>query len=224
MKTKEFIYEVRKASGVMKIDADWSKNEWKNIRAVEIKNHMGSLPRFFPEVSSKMMYDDENLWLIFRVKDQFVRCITSDINGPVWEDSCVEFFFAPDTALPGQYFNLEMNCGGTPLMHYNLVAREKINPLDPSEIKNLEIAHTLPKKIDPEIKEPVNWNVECRIPLGFLKKYSKITAPGPGVEWKVNFFKIAENNSNPHYLTWTRVDNPVPDFHLPRFFGKIRFI
>jgi hypothetical protein len=220
---KEFVYKVQRLTGSIKIDADWSKPAWKNVKPVEIKNHMGSLPAFIPEVKSKMIYDKDNLYLIFNVNDRYVRCITKEINGPVWEDSCIEFFFSPDMDYPGRYFNLEINCGGTPLMHYNLVPRKDFISLFPADINNIEIAHTLPQIVDPEIKEPVNWTVEYRIPLELLRKYSNVTAPGPGIEWRANFYKIAEKNSNPHFLTWTLVQNPVPDFHLPRFFGKIRF-
>jgi len=221
---KEYVYEAERLSGTLKIDGDWSKPEWKNIPAAEIANYMGNRPGFFLNVKSKMMYDKENLYVIFRVKDRFVRCITENINGPVWEDSCVEFFFAPDTGFPDRYFNLEVNCGGTPLMHYNIVPREQITELSPEDIGKIEIAHSLPRLVDPEIKDPVEWSIEYRIPLGLLKKYSYVTPPEPGVTWRGNFYKIAENNSSPHYLTWTVVNNPVPAFHLPQYFGEIKFI
>ncbi len=220
---EEKVYVVRRTSIPVKIDADPSKNSWKNIRSAEPVNLMGQPPAFVPEVTAKMMYDDDNLYVIFQVNDRFVKCVTSEINGPVWEDSCVEFFFAPIIALPERYFNLEMNCGGTPLMHYNLVPREKIIPLDPADIREIEIAHTMPRVTDPEIPGPVTWCNEYRIPLNMLRKYSNVTSPAPGVEWRANFYKCAENNSNPHFITWNRVDHPVPDFHRPEFFGKIRF-
>jgi hypothetical protein len=220
---KEFVYKVVKATGSMKIDGDWYKPNWQNIPVVELTNHMGSIPGFFPEVKSKMMYDHEYIYLIFHVNDRFVRCITTEINGPVWEDSCVEFFFSPDPDFPEHYFNLEINCGGTPLMHYNTIAREQIKPLEIEDIKKIQIAHTLPKITDPEITDKIEWVIEYRIPLNFLRKYSHIISPEPGIIWKANFFKIAENNSNPHFLTWTVVNNPVPNFHLPKFFGELEF-
>ena len=56
-----------------------------------------------------------------------------------------------------------------------------------------------------------------------LEKYSVITHPKSGVVWKANFYKIAENSTNPHYITWSVVENDKPDFHKPEFFGKIIF-
>jgi hypothetical protein len=220
---KESVYKIARLMQPMKIDADWDKPQWKNVQPVEITNYMGNMPGFKPEAKAKMMYDNDNIYVIFQVKDRYVRCLTKEINGPVWEDGAVEFFFAPDIKEPLLYFNLETNCGGTPLMHYNLVPRKESKVLSNEDIRKVEIAHTLPQIIDPEMKEPVTWTLEYRIPLAMLEKYSMITHPEKGVEWKANFYKIAENSSNPHYITWALVENDKPDFHKPEFFGKLIF-
>jgi hypothetical protein len=216
-------YKVSRLNGSVTVDGRWDKPQWKNIRPIEIARVMGAKPGFLPVVHAKMVYDDHNLYVIFQVQDRFVRCMTKEINGPVWEDACVEFFFSPDTREPEFYFNLEINCGGTPLMHYNTVPRKVSVHLDSEDIRNIEIAHSLPQIIDPEMTEPLTWTLEYRIPLTLLEKYAPVTRPEKGVQWKANFYKIAENNSNPHYLTWSPVENSIPDFHLPAFFGTISF-
>jgi hypothetical protein len=216
-------YSVLMTKKPVKIDANWDKQVWKKIPAADIINYMGTEPGFKPEAQVKMMYDKDNIYLIFRVKDKNVRCITNKINGPVWQDSAVEFFFSPDTNLPLLYFNLETNCGGTPLLNYNVIPRKESKRLTEEEIRQVEIAHSLPELIDPEMKEAVTWTLEYRIPLSLLEKYSKVTRPGKGVEWRANFYKIAENSTNPHYITWSKIENPKPNFHLPQFFGTLRF-
>lgn len=216
-------YSVPKLKKQLKIDASWDKKEWKKIPAADIVNYMGNIPEFQPEAQVKMAYDNNNIYLIFRVKDRNVRCITNTINGPVYKDSAVEFFFSPDPELPLLYFNLETNCGGTALFHYNVIPRRESKRLSEEEIRQIEIAHSLPEIIDPEIKESVTWTLEYRIPFALLEKYSKITRPAKGVEWRANFYKIAENSSNPHYITWSKIDKPKPDFHVPQAFGKLTF-
>jgi len=218
-----FVYEVFRLHQSLKIDGDWNKPQWMKSKAVAIENYMGSEPGFRPSAQAKMIYDNENLYVIFLVKDRYVRCVTKDINGPVWEDACVEFFFSPDVSFPERYFNLEINCGGTPLMHYNIIPSENITVLEVKDIEMIEIAHSMPQIIDPEISEPKTWTIEYRIPLVMLKKYSRITYPESGITWKANFYKIAENSSNPHYLTWAPVINKEPNFHLPQYFGLLRF-
>lgn len=216
-------YPVSHLTGSIKIDGIWNKPAWKKIKPVEIAGYMGAKPAFFPAVEAKMMYDNANLYVIFHVQDRYVRCLTGEYNGPVWEDSCVEFFFAPDISEPDHYFNLEINCGGTPLMHYNIVPRKESIHLKTNDLNKIEIAGTLPRIIDPEITDPVTWTLEYRIPVAMLEKYARITKPQKGVQWRGNFYKIAENNSNPHYLTWAPVKNKTPDFHLPAFFGYLTF-
>lgn len=217
------VHNVSKLTQSIKIDGDWLKPQWKKIKPVDITNYMGKVPGFQPVAQAKMLYDDNNLYIIFLVKDRFVRCITKDFNGPVWEDSCVEFFFSPDINFPGRYFNLEINCGGTPLMHYNIIPDKETTKLDIDDIGKIEIAHSLPQIIDPEINNPLSWTIEYRIPVNMLEKYSPVTHPGPGVEWRANFYKIAENSSNPHYITWSVVTNDQPNFHLPQYFGLLKF-
>ncbi len=217
------VHEVFRADTPVIIDGEWNKPQWKDIQEVHIHNHMGPQPSFRPHARAKMMYDQHHLYLIFVVNDRYVRCLTSQINGPVWEDACVEFFFSPDVSFPGRYFNLEVNCAGIPLMHYNRIPDVDITALAIQDIKRIEIAHSQAGMIDPEITDPLTWTLEYRIPIGMLEKYSKITRPEPGVEWRANFYKIAENSSNPHYLTWSPVENDEPNFHLPQYFGLIRF-
>ena len=216
-------YEVARLDQPFAIDGEWDKPAWQTVPSVRITHYMGEKPDFKPEVDVKMQYDTANLYVIFRVRDRFVRVLTQEINGPVWEDACVEFFFAPDTAHPTRYFNLEINAGGTPLMQYSTVARQEVTPLPPEAIRTVEIAHSLPERINPEINDSVTWTLEYRLPLAALQRYAEVTLPEPGVVWRVNFYKIAENNSNPHYLTWAPVDLPEPNFHAPEFFGELRF-
>ena len=216
-------YSVYQLKQQMEINGDWYKPQWRNIKTIDIKNFMGEMPGFCPAVKAKMMYNDENLYVIFRVKDRYVSCTELEYNGPVSNDACVEFFFSPDTNLPGRYFNLEVNCGGTPLMKYTIIARKEYKILETADIRRVEIAHSLPSKVDPEIIEPITWTIEYRIPFILLQKFSNVIIPKQGTCWKANFYKIAVKTSNPHWITWSFVDKIEPDFHLPQYFGLLKF-
>ncbi len=91
------------------------------------------------------------------------------------------------------------------------------------DFKDVLIAHTLPRKLDQEISEPITWFLEFKLPLKLLKKYSSISQPEKGVKWKANFYKTSSRSTNPHYLTWSKVHNPKPQFHLPQYFGTLIF-
>lgn len=220
---KASVYSVNKLKQPMKIDGNWHKDQWKIIKDIGIKNFMGRVPHFWPSVQAKMMYNDENLFIIYRVKDCYFNYTVQNYNGPVSNDSCVEFFFSPDINFPEKYFNLEVNCGGTPLMRYNIIPRKDYKTLEIDDIKKIEIAHSLPSKNDQEVTEPMDWTIEYRIPFSLLEKFSNITHPKPGINWRANFYKIAAEGSNPHWITWSFVGAIKPDFHLPQFFGILKF-
>ena len=71
--TDEALYKVVKLDRPMKIDANWDKEQWKNVIPVKIEKHMGDLPKFEPQVEAKMMYDQKNVYGIFRVKDRLYK-------------------------------------------------------------------------------------------------------------------------------------------------------
>lgn len=217
------VYKVERLKKKLKIDADWNKAQWKKIEPIRITNYMGKISAFQPEVQSKMMYNDTHVFVIFKVKDRFVRSIVTEYNGNVSSDSCVEFFFSPDEQFPLKYFNLEVNAGGTPLMFYIEKPMTELKKLTDNELKQIQIAHSMPETVDPEIAGPVTWTIEYSIPLSVLSKYSNLTRPAKGVRWKANFYKTGSKTSNPNYITWAVVDFPRPNFHLPQFFGTIQF-
>lgn len=217
------VYQVTKLKGTLPIDADWNKPQWQHVQPIALNHYMGEVPAFKPHTEVKMMYDTANVYVIFHVKDQYVRSVVQEYNGNVSQDACVEFFFAPDTVLPGHYFNLEVNAGGTPLIFYVTQPWTSYTKLDSLDIMQIEIAHSLPKVIDPEITVPTDWTIEYRIPLHILEKFANVSRPKPGVTWRANFYKTASKSINPHWITWSPVDYPKPNFHLPQYFGELMF-
>jgi hypothetical protein len=216
-------YTVNRAKNPIAIDGNWNKKDWKKIESVRVSHQMGKTPTFTPTTEAKVAYDDHNIYLIFRVQDQFVKSTVTEYNGNVSGDSCVEFFFSPDENQPLHYFNLEINAGGTPLIYYVTKPWTGFTKLDSLSISQIEIAHSQPRVVNPEIQKSTVWTIEYRVPYSILKKYSNVTIPKPGTQWRANFYKTGSQTSNPHYFTWSPVDNPTPNFHLPEFFGTIQF-
>jgi hypothetical protein len=221
-------YIVRKAKKPVTIDGNWDKSDWRTVKAIRIDNFLGKVPSFQPTVQAKMMYDRHNVYVIFKVNDCFVRNVIEEYNGPVSGDACVEFFFAPNNKQPDRYFNLEINAGGTPKMAYHIFQQTASQNVSIEDLKEIEIAHSLPKKVDPEIDIPVSWTVEYRMPISILEKYGSVIAPGRGVIWRANFYKTSSKSSNPHWMTWSAIDDTTTRvklgrFHQPDFFGELKF-
>jgi len=198
-------------------------NRHENSEIIKITNFLGQISDFQPKTTVHLWYDSENLHLKFEVFDCFVRCTETQTNGKIWEDSCVEFFFAPSLEFPNRYFNLEINCGGTALMHFNTVPRIEFQEITEEDILKFDIKSNLPKVVNPELTEPTVWTIECKLPFEILQRYFSFERPKNGTLWRGNFYKTAKNTSNPHYISWKKLEVERPDFHRPEFFGELIF-
>jgi len=216
-------YTVTKLESDVEINAVWDKAPWQNIEAIELAYYMGERPQHFPKVLAKIAYDKDAIYVIYKVDDNYVVATTKEYQGSVFEDSCVEFFFTPHEDVSLGYFNLEMNCGGTALFNFQVVPRKDRTAIPRSDFDQIKVAHSMPAILEPEVQENVTWMLEYRIPFSFLQKYSKVVKPASGVKWRANFYKCADNSSHPHWLTWSKIEQQKPDFHLPQYFGELEF-
>lgn len=225
-------YQVHRAPAPPPLDADRNDPAWAAAQTVDI-----AVPHVRPGVTdhrpttqAQLLYDDDHLYLRFGVEDRYVRVARTGHQAMVCRDSCVEFFFAP---LPGpadglNYFNLETNAGGHKLL-YHCVYREDggfdHDPVATSWMDRIETWHSLPEKIDPEIAEPTTWQVAMALPLAlFEERLGQPLPVGPGVRWRGNFYKCADETSHPHWLSWNPVTSDPVSFHHPPSFGELHFV
>lgn len=223
MENTAMTYKVYPAAGTILFETcGWDTGCWKEITPLELTYYMGEKPLHIPKTQAKLSYDSNALYVIFRVEDNYIRAVAQH-QGNVCRDSCVEFFFTPSDDTKTGYFNLETNCGGTMLFHHQHVPRENPTVIDEEDCRRIEIFHSLPKTIEKEIQSPTVWTIGYRMPFEILEKYSTVTRPSKGVVWRANFYKCADATSQPHWLTWSKVNRPRPDFHIPECFGVLSF-
>jgi Carbohydrate-binding family 9 len=221
---KQNTYRVQRMKENAVIDADWNKAPWKGITPVTLEYYMGKEPAHQPKAQAKAAYDDQFLHFIWKVEDNYVLARRTEHQQDVWCDSCVEFFFTPggDPKERG-YFNLETNCTGVKLFGIHVAGSKEEGKLTAGEFESIVTASSLKGPIAPEVERPTTWTLEYKIPLSLLEKYGKIERPKPGVTWRGNFYKCADDSSRPHWLTWSPVTNAEPSFHLPQYFGVLTF-
>ncbi len=216
-------YQVKKNKTLFRLDVSWDRAPWNDIPALTLDHHMGQKPDHFPRTQAKLCVEDEAVFVMFRVEDQYVRAVATHHQDKVFEDSCVEFFFTPGMDVSKGYFNLEMNCGGTMLFHFQ-TARGKDRIIIPKEeCDKIMCMPSLPRIVDPEIQVPLTWTVSYRLPFRLLEKYTAAVLPDSGIQWRANFYKCGDKTSHPHWLTWSPVEATKPDFHRPECFGILEF-
>ena len=171
---------------------------------------------YCPEARVEVKNDHENLYLHYFVKGEQLRAVTTEDQGPVWEDSCVEFF----CRVPGDahYMNFESNCIGAMVGSRRLSRSEDVRPLPPEEMARIERRCTFPREAFEEKDGLFEWEVELKIPLALIFRDAKPVFPQ---KLKANFYKCADKTRNTHFVSWNPILLPNPDFHCPEFFGEI---
>jgi hypothetical protein len=170
---------------------------------------------FKPEVGFKMFYGDDAVFLKFLVKEKHFKAAYKQINDPVWNDSCVEFFigFKDDEA----YYNFEFNAIGTPLVGYGIDKKREL--ADPSLIKSIKCITV--NNVTGDDRLPFNWELTIAIPFTLFFKHQVTTLAG--LNCKGNFYKCGDELPEPHFLCWNNILADKPNFHLPQYFGQLIF-
>lgn len=204
---------------------DENDTVWKAADSLRIARFHPKSSEHRPETEVRMFYNDTGIYLRFRVKDHFVHSLHTEYNSKVHEDSCVECFLQPPEA-PG-YYNFEINAGGT--LHVNYIIdprrdkngkRRDLRPLAPEMAAMVDIRASLPKIVNPEIRELLNWSISVRIPLAFFACHTPLPAL-PGSRWRANFYKCGDKTSHPHWGAWKAIEEL--NFHQPQCFGTLIF-
>ena len=210
--------------------ANWEAELWQAAHTLNIALYPWEDSGHHPRTQARILYDDSNLALIFRVEDRYVRAVSENFGDPVSNDSCVEFFVSPYAM--GQtdaYFNFEFSCGGTMLLRRCSSTAEREwgrsnGMLAESDASIVTVAGTLPRIVEPEITEPTTWCLEYHIPLALFHRYF-IDCPPPsaGTEWKANFYKCGNLTSHPHFGAWAPIETDSPSYHNPEYFQPLHF-
>ena len=169
-----------------------------------------------PEASVEVTNDHEFIYLKYHVKGKQLRAVTTQDQGPVWEDSCVEFF----CQVPGDnhYMNFETNCIGAMVGSRRISRAEDVRPLPPEQMALIKRRCSFPREAFEEKDGLFEWDVELQIPLSLIFQDSKPAFPQ---KLRANFYKCADKTKKPHFLSWQPIRLPNPNFHCPKFFGEI---
>jgi hypothetical protein len=217
-------YTVKRTTHVPELP-DFDSRVWSQAEAAPVDCARPESSDHHPATEARLLYDRTAIYGRFTVQDRYVRCVHTEYQAMVCEDSCVEFFVKPrDNA---GYINLEINCGGT--MHMSCIVDHHRVPggfADYSPVPEhigsaVQVAHSLPAVVDPERTEPTPWRVAFSLPLSVLEEFVGPLGDPAGRQWRGNFYKCGDRTSHPHWLSWSPVSEL--NFHLPECFGTLYF-
>ena len=167
-----------------------------------------------PIVAFDIARSKVNLYIRYFVKGNSLKALYETDGSPVYQDSCVEFFMK--RVDDPNYYNFEFNCIGT-CDAARRTSRDIKTSLSQEEYKSIIRLPSVRRRAFEEIKGIHTWNLIVVIPL-------KLMGLDPSnLPEKIlgNFYKCADETMNPHFVSWSPIDLPEPNFHCPEFFGEI---
>lgn len=180
--------------------------EWNEIASVNWPNEFPAKPH----TEFRIAHCKGCILLQFR-SDEHPQRLTEDDNGRIWEDSCVEMFIVP-VERTGNYYNLEINCGGKLLLGGGAERKGRTRAVADIRTGILRSAS----------RSENGWIVSLVVPTDvfFLDEVPESLS---GTKMRANFYKCGDLTSTPHYLSFWPIDLPSPNFHAKEFFGSIVF-
>lgn len=172
---------------------------------------------YAPEAGFQVAHNGEYLFIHFVVNEKYTMSRITEDNGEVWTDSCVEFFLALDDS---GYYNFEF----TPIGKMLLAFRKERPAATPATTGILNSIRRFPSLGNVHFGEKQlghPWELTVGIPATALFKHN--LKSWQGVEARVNVYKCGDKLTLPHYLSWSPVDTPRPDFHVARCFRNAYF-
>lgn len=154
-----------------------------------------------PSVFVRGGWSKDYLCIHFQVHDSELtfRCVCTQDQEPVWQDSCCEVFVA---CSDGRYLNVECNPKGIVLSARGF-SRENRTPLQPEELKTIQrICHG----------SSLERSLLLEIPLSLL---GYATWPQ---SLQANAYKCGDQCSLRHWLVLSDIPSAKPDFHRPEYF------
>lgn len=166
---------------------------------------------YCPKVVFSATYSDEGFHAHFKAYEKNPRAVVTEQQGPVCNDSCLEWFMNFDPVHTDRYFNIEMNAKGIANIGFRK-DRYDNTPLDVADIESM--------KIKTEIFEDY-WTLDYVVPFELIKKYIPDYEFKKGLEHPANVYKCGDETEFPHFGCWSMVNREKPDFHIPSYFGTM---
>lgn len=183
--------------------------------AVDNVNWPSDYP-YKPDFKLAVAHDGKNIFIHYKVSEKTSRAAADMDCGPVWEDSCVEFFFAPDE---NGYYNFECTCIGKLLIAYGADRHERQQ--SPREALEM-VGRWASIGTEPFAEKPCGpWEVALAIPVSALFRHEIHDLDN--LVAKANFYKCGDLLSTPHFISWAPIKTETPDFHRPEFFAELEF-
>ena len=220
-------YTIVRVDGDVPLDDSVNGTPWADGEVFRVDEFCWHESGPKPDTRGRAIYDDDALYLQFEVEDDDISAAVTELNGPTFEDSSVEFFADPAPDADSKYFNFEPNCCG----QFKLGWQEKDwqergigrDVVSEELAADIEIRTSVPGPTKQPSADDAGWWLAAKLPFDALSAFTGIDlAPTAGAEWRGNFYRSGVASPS-QKSTWNPIETPEPRYHSPEFFGRLVF-
>jgi len=161
------------------------------------------------ETEVRMLWTSDTLYLRFRAKYRAITVFSdAEANGrrdQLWDRDVAEVFLQPNPAKPRRYKEFEVSPNG---MWIDL----EIAPGEKHDLKSRLRRRVVVNGVGK------TWIAELALPMKCLVEKFDAAAI-----WRVNFYRVEGEKEPRFYSAWQPTGTPVPNFHVPKVFGRLVF-
>ncbi len=169
-----------------------------------------------PDVQFDIAHTGREIVLKFFVTEEYTLARVTEDNGEVWTDSCVEFFISFDDR---GYYNLECTCTGRALLGFR--KQKTVADHAAQSVMNTILRRPSLGAEPFAERRGQSWTLGLVLPATAFFKHD--FADLSGLKARGNIYKCGDNLTVPHFLSWSPIDTPQPDFHREEFFAELDF-
>lgn len=162
-----------------------------------------------PECAARVGWNSKGLHVLMYGFEPVIRCKETQIGGPVCDDSCLEFFVAPDISRPTY-----INCESNPLcvMHIGIGDNRY----------DRKVFDHIPAGFHPSHSVHCGgwWAVSYTIPADFILEHFGVILQ-PELRMRGNFYSCGDREFRRHNGMYKGYSIEKPDYHRPELFADM---
>jgi hypothetical protein len=214
-------YDIYRAAGRITIDGQLNERAWRQAPPAGDFHFNWWKSGEREQTEARLVWDDDYLYAAYFCHDKHISAKVTERHGPVSLDDCVELFVSPNPARIKNCYGLEINAIGTMLGWRKSDDGKTMVRWVPQGLRYRTSFHGLAVKRDST--PDAHWILEMAVPWSSFKDDAAHTPPRDDDRWRLNLNRSG-GVTNPQYSTWSPVNTPTPNFHVPESFGWVRFV
>jgi hypothetical protein len=214
-------YRIERADETVPITGAVEDTPWARATAAALDTFRWIEEPLDEPATVRVLYDDTAVYCQYQVPDTNISADVTELNGPVYTDSAVEWFFDPTPDDP-KYCNFEANCLGTFILSWRSDRSDKefVTPETASTIR-IQTSVSGSKRTPTSADE--SWWLAAAVPFSALESLTgRSIAPTTGTTWHGNFHRLNSEDGTAVGV-WNPIETESRSLHSPEFFGDLVF-